>query len=55
MWPAPAPPARTPTGLYAMLNPAGTAQSGALYDLLKSADNSPRSVNSVHVLASIAF
>lgn len=28
-----------------MLNPAGTGQSAALYDLLKSADNSPRSVS----------
>ncbi|DBB04251.1 TPA: hypothetical protein ACH3X1_013272 [Trebouxia sp. C0004] len=43
MWLAPPPSVRTPTGLYAMLNPGGTGQSGALYDLLKSADNSPRS------------
>ncbi|DBB07539.1 TPA: hypothetical protein ACH3X3_008996 [Trebouxia sp. C0006] len=43
MWSAPPPAVRTPTGLYAMLTPGGTGQSGALYDLLKSADNSPRS------------
>ena len=42
MWSAPPPAVRTPTGLYAMLTPGGTGQSGALYDLLKSADNSPR-------------
>lgn len=45
MWLAPPPPVRTPSGLYAMLNPAGTGQSAALYDLLKSADNSPRSAS----------
>ncbi|KAL3147663.1 hypothetical protein ABBQ32_002416 [Trebouxia sp. C0010 RCD-2024] len=43
MWLTPPPPIRTPSGLYAMLNPGGTGQSAALYDLLKSADNSPRS------------
>ncbi|KAL0040922.1 hypothetical protein WJX79_010101 [Trebouxia sp. C0005] len=43
MWPAQPPCVRAPSGLYAMLTPAGTGQSGALYDLLKSADNSPRS------------
>lgn len=39
-WQPPAP-VRTPTGLFAMLNP-GAAGSGPLHDLLKSADNSPR-------------
>ena len=42
MWLAPPVSVKTPTGLYAMLTPGGTGQSGALYDLLKSADNSPR-------------
>ena len=47
MWLAPPPPVNAPSGLCTMLNPAGTGQSAALYDLLKSADNSPRSASSL--------